>query len=292
MKRIFLFLLLLVFFIFPVKALAHLQGQQPFFTINDVYTPLYPIPTTSLSDFILPQDIAPKTYLINEPLQFKIDTQKLPMISAEALKNMIFTWDFGDGMLYEGLQTEHSYVTMGSYILTIKADSGNGDTPVLLQSVLLHILPNSTYILPQAVIAISGKTVKDPLTDTLSYALSDSLSFDASNSKSSSSDIVSYLWDFGDMKSSNQKKEEHIYNDDLRIIFPVLRIKDKNGFISDAFVQVNNTLYDTGTKTAEKNVDEKKKWRELVTDNAFIILCVGGVIVFFLVKRRTKNTKL
>src|SRR5579884_4292014 len=133
---------------------AHLAGQPPFFVINDKYSNLYPVPLTSLSDFPLPQDLAPATYLVNTDLDMKFDITKLPA-PPDVVKKTQFFWDFGDGDKGTGLEMHHTYKKPGSYILTVNAFDGTTPAPQLLESVLINVLPNWNYKLPQAVIRIN-----------------------------------------------------------------------------------------------------------------------------------------
>src|SRR5262245_33334397 len=110
----------LFFLIVPPRVSAHLVGQPPFFKINNEYSILYPVPTTSLADFNLLQDIATKSFLINQNLNFDIDTSQLP-IPQEVIKQTVFDWDFGDGSKGSGLKNTHAYAKMGSFILTVNA---------------------------------------------------------------------------------------------------------------------------------------------------------------------------
>ena len=90
-----LFTFLAFFFVTP-SIYAHIAGQPPFFKMNDKYADYYPVYSTSLSDFTLPQDLAPENYLVNELVQFEIDTKMLPF-PPEVIEKIEYTWDFGDG---------------------------------------------------------------------------------------------------------------------------------------------------------------------------------------------------
>src|SRR5690348_15333050 len=97
----FYFLVFLPLFItlnslfWPSQASAHLAGQPPFFVINNFYSNLYPVPLTSLSNFPLPQDMAPNTYTVNQTLNMHLDEKVLPA-PPEVIEKTKFTWDFGD----------------------------------------------------------------------------------------------------------------------------------------------------------------------------------------------------
>ncbi len=252
-SAIFLISSLLYSLFFIPTASAHLVGQPPFFKINGVYSNLYPVPLTSLENFGLPQDLAPENYLINQPISMEFDLAKLPA-PPEVIAKTKFNWDYGDGSHGSGLKNTHAYSRMGSYIMIIYADDGSTPTPQIIQSTMLHILPSKNYQLPKSVIKINNQKSKDPLTDILRFKFSDGLHFDASESNAPSSKIVSYLWDFGDRSSDTTSTITHSYPGDLSQIFPVLRVKDANGFIADSFVEVENGLY-TNNQYMSPNVN-------------------------------------
>ncbi len=227
-----------IFLIIPSDTSAHLAGQPPFFKIFGIYSRLYPVPTSSLSNFNLPQDLAPDNYLINQPLDFQMDANLLP-VPAYIVAKTDFEWDFGDGTYGKGLKNTHNYTKIGSYILSITAQYGT-EQPALIHSVLINILPDNNYQLPIAVIKINNQKSNDPLTDILKVDFNSDINFDGSDSVTGSSKIVSYFWDFGDEESSNSKVVNHSFSKKtgLSQAFPLLRIKDENGFIADAFVEI------------------------------------------------------
>jgi len=279
-------------FIIPSNVSAHLAGQPPFFKINGTYSGYYPVYSTSLSSLTLPQDLAPDKYLVNQPIEFEIDTKQLQkVVPEEVIGKTKFIWDFGDGEKREGVKNTHIYTKMGSYILTIHADTSAIEKdipPQLLQSVLLNVLPHKDYKLPQSVIMVNGKTSKDPITDVLSFEFKEKLHFDAYRSTAPSSSIVSYFWDFGDGQSDIQKVIEHSYTKDLQIVFPLLRIKDQNGFISDSFVEISNALLQTQnnplkaaqTKPSQMNNEDKRP-----SQLPYVALGVA-ILVFFIISTR------
>ncbi len=232
---------ILIFSLTASSVSAHLAGQPPFFKINGKYSNLYPVPTTSIANFPLPQDLAVENYLVNGEISFEIDTTPLA-VPLEIVQKTTFTWDFGDGARGLGLKNSHTYTKPGSYILTIYAKYDQVSGNQLFQSVLLNVLPDASYQLPKAKILINGKTSSDPLVNTLKFEYGQKLSFDAGQSTAPSSKIVSYFWDFGDSQTSNDAKTTHTYSKDLpqQQVFPVLRTRDENGFIADNFVEVDN----------------------------------------------------
>ncbi|MEX2027902.1 MAG: PKD domain-containing protein [Candidatus Curtissbacteria bacterium] len=241
MSYVIVILVILLKVFLPAGVFAHLAGQPPFFKVNGVYSGLYPVPTTSIADFPLPQDLGPDNYLVGKPIDFEIDTNQLP-VPSDIVQKTTFSWDFGDGGEGSGLKNSHTYTKPGSYRLTIHAEYEQVSGNQLFQSVLLNVLPSPDYQLPKAKISVNGKTSRDPLVDILRFPYGTELTFDASGSSAPSSKIVEYFWDFGDSQTSGEAKTTHTYSKDLpqQQVFPVLRIKDENGFIADSFVEIDN----------------------------------------------------
>ncbi len=267
---------------------AHTFGQPPFFKVNGEYANLYPVPVTSLYNFDLPQDLAPGNYLLNQPINFEMDKGRLPAPPEIVLKTK-FSWDLGDGTHAQGLSTTHTYTRGGSYILKIYADDGTTPNPQLLESALINILPQSSYQLPQAKILINGKESHDPLSDVLSADLKDSLPFDGSKSTSSNK-ITEYFWDFGDQKSGFGVNQAHTYPKDLSQIFIVLRIKDENGFLSDNFVEIQNTQ--NGKEQNSTTSSPVKKSNQLPLSLLSLVILIGLIVIarwWLLGRRREKH---
>ncbi len=249
-----LFLFGLLFSVFPHMVYADPGGLNPFLAINGSYELLYPISISSLpyTTFPVPLYSAHDNYLINQPLTFSLDTNLMP-VSKEDLPNAQFEWDFGDGTKGEGLQNTHTYTKMGSYIMTIRIKNAphyvpltSADQSIPFNAVLIAILPYPSYQLPQAVIQLNQQTLPDPLTNSLTFDFTKGWLFDASVSKQGSAPLVSYFWDFGDQTSSTEATVHHTLKPNDQIVsqtFPVLRVVDANGFISDTYVTVNNTAY-------------------------------------------------
>jgi len=207
---------------------AHDSEGTSFFRINDEYAIEYPIYTSSVKDFNLPLDRGARNYLVNIPISFKLD--------GEIAKDTL-VWNFGDGVLANGKIIEHTYTHPGSYVITITSGEHLDTDP--LQTVLVNILPNSNYRLPKAVIAINGQVNSNPGNSNFLVPGKKTLMLDGSHSQKGSAEIVEYLWDMGDTTSRNGSTINYQYNDPaLHYIFPILRIKDANGFIDDTHAQI------------------------------------------------------
>jgi len=282
MKRILL-IIFLVFLFTPNIAYANGAGLPPFFKINGKYSisnPLQMLGITAQS-FLIPQDFTPENYMVNEPIDFEIDnSQLLPVIGELNLKNTKYSWDFGDGSKAEGLKNSHTYSMIGSYILVLTIniyDTQVNQPTQFIDSFLLNIVPDKNYRLPKAIIAINGKEVKDPLYNPFSVNYKYPVTFDASRSENNAANIITYLWNFGDGQTSTEKIPTHKYtNQDIQII--VLRVKDKDGFISDAFVGLNNDPNIKNTTPVVKN--KSVSTRNYVT---YIIIVFIGVGVFLVI---------
>ena len=118
-----------------------------FFKVNGNYLDHYPIKSTSLPDFILHQEISP-ALLVNEPITFQIEKNNIPLPDKKSSDNS-FTIDFGDGQKFKGIQTEHTYLEVGSYILTISVkpndhmkefmSDGNKKIEKILKNYLMYL---------------------------------------------------------------------------------------------------------------------------------------------------------
>lgn len=266
--------------LFPKTALANGAGLPPFFEVNGKLSTPNPLQLYGITaqTFLIPQDYAPENYVVNTPLRFDIDQNQLALVVPEdALKDTKYDWDYGDGTTkVSGLSNIHSYTKIGSYILVLTISvyvSGSSTPTQFIDSFLINILPNTSFnTLPRAKVKINNQMVKDPLQDRLVTNFSNSIQFDASNS--SGSGIVEYLWDFGDGSTSTQKVTTHQYSSkSFKTV--VLRVKDKDGFISDDFVGLEN-----GTNSSNQTNVENNYHQIVAILSIFIIFGVALLIRF------------
>lgn len=233
----------------PSTSFAHLPGQPPFFKINGIYSDLYPVPSVSVSDVTIPQDIAHQPFIVGEKINFEID-YKVFGLPDELIYASTFLWDFGDGFKTTGLKASHAYKKPGSYLQVIKVKTNELPEPQLLQSTLIHILPDPSYKLPSPQIKVNGLFSSGPQ-DPAYVNLNNPVNFEPVLPESSS-EIVSYWWDFGDGTTSTEKNPIHQYPVDkipggLSIVSAVLRTVDSKGFKGDAYV----LIYDQSLKQVE-----------------------------------------
>lgn len=266
-KNIFYILSLIIFtgrfILFPIEASAHMIGQPPYFKANGVYTDFYPVPSTSLSDFRLPQDIVKQSILINQPVKFEIDKTQLP-VPADVVDKTKFVWDFGDGTTESGLTNTHTYLKPGTYFLDIKADSGDGFEPQLMQSTAINVLPDENYKLPKSIIEVNGRQSKDPLLDIINVNFAQEVNFNGSKSDGGSSQITKYQWDLGDQNSKTDLSFKYQYKDNPYSVFPVLRIETKDGFIADSFVQLTDDKSFNSSPASSITTNNKMDWKMII----------------------------
>lgn len=287
-KIIFLF----AFFLLVISsglsnAYAHGNGFPPFFLINGKDTILNPLQEVGVTatGFLLPQDFAPENYLVNQTINFEVDEKALETaIIPELLKKTKYTWDFGDGTIAEGLKNTHKYTQIGSYILvlTLNIYEIEGAPPTqFMDSFLINVIPDKNYKdLPQAFIKVNGKQTDQPFKAPLEADFKKPVSFDSSSSKTPSK-VVSYNWDFGDGQTSTEQNPTHTYKDQA-VAIVILRVKDENGFISDAFVGVKNSSQSSKGVIQISSQDLNKKY------STYIIIAVaslfGVVVLAFIIK--------
>lgn len=234
-------LLLALLIFFPGQVFAHSEESLPSLKVNKVYVDEYSVPLTS-TKFNIPEDAAKNSFLVGEPISFEIDRERLS-VSDEIVQKAHLSWDFGDSQKAEGLKNSHAYDKPGSYIVTVDAQYDEIAGKQQLQSVLINVLPDAGYKIPKAVILVNGKKSADSVVDTLKFDFGKELAFDASASKTGSSKIVEYIWDFGDGENGDGVSVKHRYSKDLIAdqVFPVLRVKDENGFFSDSYIQISKS---------------------------------------------------
>lgn len=259
MKNILNLICLVLILVFPYSVKAHSIGQPPYFRVNGIYTDYYPVPSSSLADFKLPQDIATGVFLINATIDFEIDPALLP-VPSEIVDKTEFLWEFGDGEKAEGLKNSHTYLKPGTYFLDIYANSDGGFEPQLLQSTAINIVPYKDYKLPKSVITVNGKESKDPLLDLIDVNFSGKQKFNGNKSEAGSGVITEYFWDLGDLHYAEGKEIIYSYPDNPYTVFPVLRIKTQDGFIADSFVQIKDENAFAESDSGIKNLSFDWKW--------------------------------
>lgn len=306
-------------FTFSSSASAHSRGF-PILTINGLLTKVYPIQSSSIEPYLgEDSDIAAESYFINQNLEFDFEASRSAQMmevlgwEEEKLEKVTYIWNFGDGtgdIKTNSPKNTHAYTKMGSYIMQILADYsqlGMGDSqPQLIQTTLIHILPNKDYKLPEPVIKINDQILtKNNLilgnsppatssgsefdrlrareTSDLALDFNKRLSFDASPSKAESSKIIQYQWDLGQGDVSKNKTASIKYKLPQYFVTAVLRVKDENGFISEAAVDLRNSGKNEPTGFS---IDEFISPMMLIILSQILIFAV--VVIWFIKFRRKK----
>jgi hypothetical protein len=291
MKKICIFFCIF-FLLSQNKIYANGAGLPPFFKINGKYSVSNPLQQFGITaqSFLIPQDFTQDNYHVNQPVSFEVDqSQLVPVIGLVNLKNTKYLWDFGDKAKAEGLKNSHTYKKIGSYILVLTIniyDSQDQQPTQFIDSFLLNILPEKgQYTLPQAVLKIDNREVKNPLEGPFEVNLSHAISFDASNSRVNSSKPVAYIWNFGDGQTSTEQVTNHKYSDQFTKVV-VLRIKDSNGFISDGFAELTESAYgDVQYSSPISDITSNLKY----IIGAAVILFI--IFVFLVLKFKKKKNK-
>ena len=133
----------------------------------------------------------PYTGTVNVPVSFDGTG------SNDADGNIVsFSWNFGDGATGSSATPNHTYVTAGTFnvSLTVTDDAGDTDTATSTATIGLGNLP------PVA-------DANGPYNGTAGIAVA----FDGSGSSDPDGNIISYSWDFGDGSTGSGVSPNHVY---------------------------------------------------------------------------------
>jgi hypothetical protein len=144
-------------------------------------------------------------------------------------------------------------------------------------------LTGSTSEMPQSKILVNGQASKDPLTDIVKTDFRKAVQFDSSESTAMGG-VVEYMWDFGDGNTSTEANPSHTYESEGFQVFPVLRVKDKNGFIHDSFLQLENI--DESSKGPSSLIEVGTNYWPIISIGVIVILGIIGIIV---IKKQIKK---
>jgi PKD repeat protein len=128
----------------------------------------------------------PTTGAVSQTLQF--DGRS----SADDVQVVGYAWDFGDGMMEQGITTTHAYTQTGAYTVTLTVTDGGGLTDAATHTVQIGLAPTAV---------ITGPTTA---------AVSQTVQFDGSGS-SDDGQVVDYAWVFGDGSAGQGITTTHAY---------------------------------------------------------------------------------
>jgi len=100
-------------------------------------------------------------------------------------EDIVFLWDFGDGVTGSGVTTRHTYYSPGVYHVVLTVENESGKTATATQSIAVGGGDNSQPVARIVATPMSGPA---PLT----------VEFDGSASTAPDGSIFSFTWDFGD----------------------------------------------------------------------------------------------
>lgn len=243
MKKIaIIFILTLYVFIKPRLALAHTLGGPPFLKINGKYAqnnPYYQGSTT----LNMPQDEPPEKYLVNHPVQFMVDRDRLAQqtaIPADFARKLTFRWSYAQGTNFEktgigytsGETATYTFHTPTSYLVTLEAKSPLDQDYIIIDIVQVNIVSDMAYALPKAAVFV-GTNSNDSNTPVLFVSQT---KFDPSSSHTET------FWDFNDGKiypgATISRNFNALNSYTIGIVF--MRSVDANGFIDDTGFNIEN----------------------------------------------------
>lgn len=106
-----------------------------------------------------------------------------------------YSWDFGDGTRANGESVSHAYDKPGNYKVTLRVKDNSGTS--------------DSYGSTSIDVRINAKPIASATQD-LNVTLAE-FKFDGTSSSDPDGNIMKYLWDFGDGKTSTQPAPTHFY---------------------------------------------------------------------------------
>ncbi|MDD5438679.1 MAG: PKD domain-containing protein [Candidatus Omnitrophica bacterium] len=128
-------------------------------------------------------------------------------------RGLSYSWDFGDGETGTGKNVTHTYKKGGNYVVRLVVDDGQG-SKCSTSAATINVKLNKSPI------AIAGDSVR--------ACVGTKIQFDGSQSSDPDGDALSYKWDFGDGKSADGAKAEHLY-DGAGTFQAILTVNDGKG---------------------------------------------------------------
>ncbi|MEN8146351.1 MAG: PKD domain-containing protein [Campylobacterota bacterium] len=119
-------------------------------------------------------------------------------------KNLTYRWGFGEGTESEKRDTTHRYEDEGRYYVSLQVTDESGLSTVRTKDVLVTKSKVTRKAREKNILKAYFILKKK------SYNVNSEVDFD-NRSKSSSSEIQSYLWDFGDNTTSTVRNPKHRY---------------------------------------------------------------------------------
>ncbi len=112
-------------------------------------------------------------------------------------KGAVVAWDFGDGSKAEGVNTQHSFASPGTYLVTASARFPNAVAACQDIAVTRKVIVNAA---PVAVIAGPAQ-----------MAAGEKVAFDAVGSSDPDGALTGFAWDFGDGNTGTGVRATHVF---------------------------------------------------------------------------------
>lgn len=234
MKQLKLFgLALLVPFLIlpfiPQSVDAHAGGGPPFLLINGKYAQANKLYAGG-ANITISMDDAPEKYLVGQPIQFKVDAEKL-LVPKDVIEKSTFRWSWEEGsQAYDyGLEVSHTYPQQGSYLMSLMVKGPEEADFLILDTIQMDILPRSGYRTPTAAIHIVGK----------SYKTGKPVDFTSKTTTDPSTSVKAYEWHFGAEPPVREADTSYTYKDAYLFDYIFLKVADGNGFYVWDAIQVS-----------------------------------------------------
>jgi len=160
-------------------------------------------------------------------------------IDPSGVKNLSFSWNFGDGATGFGATVDHTYITDGSYIAKLTVTNNLGQSAeASVQITVLSEFNNP----PQATISATPTSGPVPLVVTFT-----------ANASDADGVVVRYFWDFGDGQTAVGRQVEHIYVNAGTYGVELTVTDDQGATATDAVLITVTTNSTTAARTEPEN---------------------------------------
>ncbi|NNE71493.1 MAG: PKD domain-containing protein, partial [Rhodothermales bacterium] len=136
---------------------------------------------------------------------------------------LTYLWDLGDATSSADASVSHTYLTAGTYAvsLTVSDPDGESDTAALSYTVQANVAPTASF-------TFSYQNYQRPI----------SVFFDASASTDTAGDVLTYTWDFGDGQTGSGETLVHTFTDVAGDIPVTLTVTDLGGLTAQSVQDV------------------------------------------------------
>ncbi len=273
------------FSLFAPSLQAHIGGI-PFINLNDKPTLVNDYNNYSGRTDI-PQDDAPETFLINQPIKFEV-IQKYLQIPEDVFKKSEFRWKFDPekDQYQTGSLISHSFDQPKTYFSLIEVKGPEQSDFQPLNTLGINIVNDLSYKLPK--VTLSAATDSNKPNRPVQYF--------AQVETDPTAQITNYAWDFDDGQTSSEQNPIHKFADENIIHGVTLKVTDSNGYISYTGLQVfenDNKLEISNIKPGETEVKVDTDFNSPSNISPYLYIAPGivitALIIYLFKKRSTKK---